>query len=73
MLEKTNEINNKPAIRPQLLDRFEGAAFCGVSVPTLDRAVKDKKISCVRIGRRVLFRQTDLENFIARNVVAAKG
>jgi excisionase family DNA binding protein len=62
----------KTSIQPQLLDRNEAADFINISTVTLDRAVKSKKVACVRIGRRVLFKPDALNEFIERNSIAAK-
>ena len=66
------EQTEKTSIQPQLLDRNEASDFINVSTVTLDRLVKEKRVSCVRIGRRVLFRPTDLQDFISRHIVSAK-
>lgn len=69
---QTIEQTEKAMIQPQLLDRNEAADFVNISTVTIDRAVKSKKLACVRIGRRVLFRPADLNDFISRNLVSAK-
>jgi excisionase family DNA binding protein len=46
-------------------DRKEAADYVGVSVITIDRAVEKKKLACFRIGRRVLFSQQHLEDFLS--------
>jgi len=46
-------------------DRKEAAEYLGVSVITVDRAIANKKISCFRIGRRVLFSKSHLEDFLS--------
>lgn len=54
------------------LDRRAAARFLGVSVVTLDREVARGRISHFRIGRRVLFSQEFLEDFLRENFVASK-
>jgi excisionase family DNA binding protein len=48
-----------------LLSRYAAADALGVSFMTVDRLVKDGKLRCTKIGRRVLFAQADLEKFAA--------
>jgi excisionase family DNA binding protein len=52
-------------INEQRFDRKQAAKYLGVSVITLDRALADKKLSCFRIGRRVLFSKEHLDNFLS--------
>ncbi|MCE1237074.1 MAG: helix-turn-helix domain-containing protein [Hyphomicrobiales bacterium] len=47
-----------------LLDAKEACARLGVGKTTLYMLVKDEKLRPVRIGRKVLFRDADLETFI---------
>ncbi len=55
------------------LNRKQAADYLGVSIVTLDRAVAKKKISCFRIGRRVLFdSEIHLDAFLQKNEVSAK-
>jgi excisionase family DNA binding protein len=56
----------------QKFDRCEAADYCGVSIVTIDRALAGRKISCFRIGRRVVFSITHLDEFLARNECKAK-
>lgn len=53
-------------------DRKEAADYLGVSVITLDRALKAKTISCYRVGRRVIFDREHLDRFLKKNEVSAK-
>jgi excisionase family DNA binding protein len=41
--------------RPKLVGRHDLAEILGVSVPTIERLQRDKRIPLVRIGRRVLY------------------
>jgi len=51
----------------QAFDRKEAARRLGLSVVTLDRELARKHITHVRIGRRVLFTQAHLDEYIKRN------
>ena len=51
------------------LDRHSAAQKLGVSVVTLDRMVAKRRIGHVRIGRRVLFTDEMLSEYIARNTM----
>ena len=46
-------------------NRIQAANYCGVSVITIDRALANEKISHFRIGRRVIFDKSHLDNFLA--------
>ncbi len=59
-------------IEKQKFDRCEAADYCGVSVVTIDRALAGRKISCFRIGRRVVFSLDHLNEFLSRNECKAK-
>jgi excisionase family DNA binding protein len=59
--------NNK-----ERFDRKEAANYCGVSVVTIDRALAGKKISHFRIGRRVIFDRTHLDEFLNKNEYKAR-
>lgn len=51
-------------INDKRFDRKQAAEYLGVSVITVDRAIANKKISCFRIGRRVLFSKSHLDTFL---------
>lgn len=46
-------------------NRNQAAIYCGVSVITIDRALANEKISHFRIGRRIIFDKSHLDNFLA--------
>lgn len=48
-------------------DRKEAARKLGVSVVTVDRELAKKRMPHFRIGRRVLFTQELLEQYIEKN------
>lgn len=55
------------------LDRRLAAAYCGVSVVTIDRALANEEIGHYRVGRRILFDPSrHLEPYLQRGEVAAK-
>jgi excisionase family DNA binding protein len=49
-----------------LVSREIAADALSISVPTLDCLIKDKKIGTVRVGRRVLFSDSDILKFVAK-------
>ncbi len=53
---------------PELLNIPETADVLRISTHTLRVWTRKKKIPCVRLGRRVLFRKRDVESFIRSNV-----
>lgn len=55
-----------------MFDRFGAANYCGVSVVTIDRLLAKRKISCFRIGRRVIFSKEHLDSFLLKNEYKAK-
>jgi len=65
---------DKNGSRPakQRFDRREAADYCGISVVSIDRALANRKISCFRIGRRVIFSLAHLDEFLSRNECKAK-
>jgi excisionase family DNA binding protein len=56
----------------ELFDGKEAANFLHVSIHTIRAWSWQRKLPAVRLGRKLLFRREDLENFIKRNVVEAK-
>ena len=55
-----------------LLNLQDGAKELKISLHTMRAWVFQKRIPFVRLGRRVLLRRKDLEEFVNRNVVEAK-
>lgn len=51
----------------QAFDRGEAARRLGICVVTIDREVARGNISHFRCGRRVLFTQAHLDDYIKRN------
>jgi excisionase family DNA binding protein len=56
----------------QCFSRLEAAYYLGVSVITIDRALVGKKLGCYRIGRRIVFSQQHLDEFLMNNEHKAK-
>ncbi len=56
----------------QTFDRKEAAKRLGLSVATIDRELARENITHVRSGRRVLFTQAHLDDYIKRNECKAK-
>jgi hypothetical protein len=55
----------------ELLDVEEAAAFCHVKVATMRSWILHKKLTYVKLGRRVFLRHKDLVDMIDRSVVPA--
>ena len=51
-----------------LFDRAEAARRLAISIPTLDRLVKAGRISHFRVGRRVLFSEELVSDFLAESL-----
>ncbi len=56
----------------QRYSRREAADYLGISVVTIDRALKNRSISCFRVGRRVIFSKQHLDHFLLKNECRAK-
>lgn len=56
----------------ELLNLKEGARELKLSIHTLRAWIYQKRIPFVRLGRKVLLRREDLEEFVSKNVVEAK-
>ena len=53
----------------QLLDLREAAKELGLSIYTLRSWTSQRKIPFVRLGRRILMRRQDLEDFVTASLV----
>jgi excisionase family DNA binding protein len=53
----------------RLMSRHEAAASLRISLRTLDRLVAAGALPVVRLGRRVVIREDDLENLVERRRV----
>lgn len=56
-----------------LMDLKEAAKEMRISIYTIRSWVYQKRLPFVKLGRRVLIRREDLEEFVNRNVVEARG
>jgi excisionase family DNA binding protein len=50
----------------------QAAAYCGISIETLDRFKDQRKLGFTKIGKRVVFRQFELDQFLDSLTVPAK-
>ena len=57
----------------QIFSRKDAAKFMGVSTQSLDNLCKEGKISCFKIGTRVLYTRDALDVFIKANTIQARG
>jgi len=57
---------------PELLNLKEGARELKLSIHTLRAWIYQGRIPFVRLGRRVLLRREDVEEFVSKNVIEAK-
>ena len=71
--KKGNRIENKEKkerrakMEKKLLSKKETAKYLSLGVSTVDKLLAMKKLKPVRLGRRVLFLQEDLDKFILEN------
>jgi excisionase family DNA binding protein len=56
----------------ELLSPVEAAEALHCSIFTIRAWTWQRKLPSVRLGRKLLFRREDIENFINRNVVESK-
>lgn len=59
-----------------MMSIFEAAQYLGISVFSLRKLAREKRIPCGKVGRQWRFRQEDLDNFLRNqygdgNVAAA--
>jgi excisionase family DNA binding protein len=55
-----------------VLNKKQAAAYCNVSVETLDKFKDQGKLGYTRIGKRIVFRQFELDQFLESLTVPAK-
>jgi len=58
--------------KPLVFTRKQTAALLSMGLRTLDAALANGTIGCVRIGGKVVFRQCDIDSFLARHAVAPR-
>jgi excisionase family DNA binding protein len=57
---------------PKLLNIAEAATYLGVSARTIRDRIADRRLTCIRLGGRVLLRTTDLERDLERLTIHAR-
>jgi excisionase family DNA binding protein len=57
---------------PDLLDFAGAAARLGVPVRWMRRAVAERRLPFVKVGRYVRFRPEDLDGYVEQNVVTSR-
>jgi excisionase family DNA binding protein len=79
LLKRSQHAGVTPVVRQlrrfdmaELLNVKEGAQELRVSIHTMRWWIYQRRLPHVKLGRRVLLKREDLENFIERNVVKAK-
>jgi excisionase family DNA binding protein len=55
-----------------LVDIEQAAAIPGVTVPTLYKWARARRVPCIRFGARIRFDPRALDRFVAQNTVEAK-
>lgn len=55
-----------------LVNLKEASTELRISIYALRSWISQKRLPCVRLGRRVLLRREDIEEFVNKNVVEAK-
>jgi excisionase family DNA binding protein len=55
-----------------VFNKKSAAEYCGISIETLDRFKDSGRLGFTRIGKRVVFRQIELDQFLAALTVPAK-
>jgi excisionase family DNA binding protein len=55
-----------------VFNKKQAAAYCGISIETLDRFKDTQKLGYTKVGKRVLFRQTELDQFLESLTIPAK-
>jgi excisionase family DNA binding protein len=63
---------NESVNEKRVYSRKEAAEYLGVALATIDRAIAAREIAVSRLRGRVLFQKEHLEEYLNRNVCAAK-
>jgi excisionase family DNA binding protein len=68
-----NGINQPSRFQSELLSRREAAAYLGVSEQTLAiwKCTGRYNLACVKVGRLVKYKKSDLDDFIQRRSISA--
>jgi excisionase family DNA binding protein len=51
-------------VQKEGFNRKEGATYLGISENTFARLLRDGRINCVRVGRRVIVAKSELDRFL---------
>ena len=52
------------------LNYNQASLYTGLSDRTLKRSVSTRELTHIKLGRRTLFRRTDLDNYVIKNIFA---
>ena len=63
-MEKSLEADRAKAKPEKMLTRREVCNLLGISLPTLWKRVKNKELTPVHIGRRVVFKESEIKKFV---------
>lgn len=67
------EVNMTPPSQPRMHSRDDVARFLGISKQTIDRLIRSGDLPALKIGRRVLISDADLQALIARKYAWKRG
>jgi excisionase family DNA binding protein len=70
---KTTAATAMPAITPAVLDRFQTARYLGIGLSYLAVLTTSSQIPSLKIGRRRLFRISDLDHWLTDQVQGRAG
>jgi len=66
------DTNNQTQESAQILNKKKAAEFCQISMVTLNRWIKERKISFLKVNGRVLFLKSELVKDLERFKVPAE-
>jgi excisionase family DNA binding protein len=55
-----------------VFNKKQAATYCGISVETLDRFKDQNKLGFTKIGKRIVFREQELDQFLESLTIPAK-
>lgn len=55
----------------RLISLKEASQYLAISIHTLRKWLRQRRLSFIKLGRRVLFTKGELENFINHNIVTS--
>jgi excisionase family DNA binding protein len=68
----TATTNLAPVNPDPLLDAAQAAEYLSITVPALREHKRQARVAFVKLGRRVLFRRSDLDALIAHSLTPAR-